>query len=194
MAPSLSPRTAAEPVTERERRGRVLLAIAREAIVEVLQPDARYSWVDGWLRQDGASFVTLRLDGELRGCIGSIDPHRPLGDDVAHNAHAAAYRDPRFPPLTRSEREGIGVEVSVLSSRTPLDARSESDALAQLRPGMDGLVFEYQDLRATFLPQVWESIPAPLDFLSELRRKAQLPARFWHPEVRLFRYTVEKFR
>jgi AmmeMemoRadiSam system protein A len=177
---------------ESEQRGRILVAIAREALAEDA-PLAR-EWSEEWLRQRAASFVTLKLEGELRGCIGSVDPHRALGDDVAHNAQAAAYRDPRFPPVTAAERELLQVEVSVLSPRCRIAAASEDDALAHLRPGVDGLFLQFKDSRATFLPQVWENLPDPLDFLSELRRKARLPARFWHPELELSRYTVEKYR
>jgi AMMECR1 domain-containing protein len=96
--------------------------------------------------------------------------------------------------LQAHELERLEVEVSLLSPRLPVDAASEAEALARLRPGVDGVYLEYGDAAATFLPQVWENIPDPLVFLSELRRKAQLPARFWHPELRLTRYTVEKFR
>jgi AmmeMemoRadiSam system protein A len=138
--------------------------------------------------------VTLRLDGDLRGCVGSVDAHRPLGDDVAHNAFAAAYRDSRFEPVSLDERARLAVEVSVLTPRTPVQASSEDEALAALRPGVDGVYLEYGNLRGTFLPQVWENIPDPLDFLCELRRKAGLPARFWHPEVKLSRYAVEKYK
>jgi AMMECR1 domain-containing protein len=88
----------------------------------------------------------------------------------------------------------LEVEVSVLSPRVPVDAISEAEALAALRPGIDGVCFEFHDLASTFLPQVWKSIPEPVEFLGELRRKAGLPPRFWHPDVRLSRYTVEKFR
>jgi AmmeMemoRadiSam system protein A len=123
-----------------------------------------------------------------------VDAHRPLGDDVTHNAHAAAYRDPRFPPVTAEIRDRLEVEVSVLSARQPLAVECELDAARELRPGVDGVVLEYESFRATFLPQVWESLPDPLDFLAELRRKARLPARFWHPAIRLSRYTVEKYR
>jgi len=179
---------------EHEQRRRVLLAIAREAIVEVEEPSTPAAWPDEWLRRHAATFVTLRIDGGLRGCIGTIDPRRPLGDDVAHNAHAAAYRDPRFEPLARDERERLAVEVSVLSPRARIDAASEEQAAARLNPGEDGVVLEYQDLRATFLPQVWGNIPDPFEFLRELKRKAGLPARFWHDEVKLWRYTVEKYR
>jgi len=176
-----------------EHRGRILIAIARESIAADPAPGP-CEWGDAWLRELGASFVTLRLEGELRGCIGSVDPHRALGDDVAHNAHGAAYRDPRFPPVIASERDFLQVEVSVLSPRCRIPAVSEGDALTHLRPGIDGLVLQFKEFQATFLPQVWENIPNPLDFLSELRRKARLPARFWHSEIELSRYTVEKYR
>jgi AmmeMemoRadiSam system protein A len=180
---------------EHGRRGRILVAIAREAIEA--DPAAQHEpleWQEEWLRATGASFVTLRDAGELRGCIGTVDPHRALGDDVAHNAHAAAYRDPRFPPVRTAQRAGLEVEVSVLSPRAPIAAPTEAELAAVLRPGVDGIVLEYEGHRATFLPQVWESLPDPIDFLAELRRKARLPARFWHPRMQVSRYTVEKFR
>jgi hypothetical protein len=174
-------------------RGPVLLGIARDAIADPAGPRTPRTWEHEWLREWGASFVTLRdATGELRGCIGTVDAHRPLGDDVAHNAHAAAYRDPRFSSLDSRERPTLGVEVSVLTPRVALVAKSEAEAIANLRPGEDGLVFEYRDQHATFLPQVWENLPDALTFLSELRRKARLPPRFWHDDVRLWRYRVEK--
>jgi AmmeMemoRadiSam system protein A len=179
---------------ERQRRGRILVAVAREAIEA--EPSAQYGtleWQEEWLRATAASFVTLRQEGELRGCIGTVDAHRALGDDVTHNAHAAAYRDPRFPPVRPAERQRLQVEVSVLSPRAPIEAPSEAELAAVLRPGVDGIVLEYEGHRATFLPQVWESLPDPIDFLAELRRKARLPARFWHPRLKVSRYTVEKF-
>lgn len=175
-------------------RGRVLLAIAREAIAAGDEPDCG-TWAEPWLREPAATFVTLRLDGALRGCIGTVDPHRALGDDVAHNAHAAAYRDGRFAPLAAPEAARVGIEVSLLSPRRALDdIPSEEAAIERLRPGIDGVMLEYAHCRATFLPQVWESLPDPRAFLAELRRKAGLPAGFWHPELRLSRYTVEKYR
>jgi AmmeMemoRadiSam system protein A len=174
-------------------RGLVLLALALESIVHGQEQATRACRSHAWLCEPGASFVTLRLEGELRGCIGSIDARRPLGDDVARNAQAAAYRDPRFPPVCAGELPRLQVEVSVLSPREPLPVASESDALARLRPGIDGIALEYGTASATFLPQVWESLPEPEAFLDALRHKAGLPARFWHPDVRLTRYTVEKY-
>ena len=181
-------------MVELATRAATLIAIAREAIERQERPQAGHAWDEPWLREVGACFVTLRLEGELRGCVGTVDAYRPLGDDVAHNAFAAAYRDSRFAPVSADERDRLGVEVSVLSPRTPIVAPSEDDALAVLRPGVDGIYLEYDHMRATFLPQVWENIPDPLDFQCELRRKAGLPARFWHDGVRLSRYTVVKYK
>ncbi|HYC35523.1 MAG TPA: AmmeMemoRadiSam system protein A [Usitatibacter sp.] len=172
-------------------RGTVLLAIAREAI-HVPGPFVAPAALP-WLLAPGASFVTLKLDGELRGCIGSIEPRRALGEDVAENARAAAYRDPRFPPVDEAQRPRLGIEVSVLSAREPLGALNESEALDLLRPGIDGVYLQFGGASSTFLPQVWESLPDPATFLAELKRKAGLPGTFWHPELRLSRYTVEKF-
>jgi AmmeMemoRadiSam system protein A len=174
-------------------RGPVLVSIAREAIAERLGRGIVVARNEPWLAEHAASFVTLHLDEMLRGCIGSIDARRPLGEDVAGNARAAAFRDPRFEPLTAMEFDHVSVEVSVLSPRTPLAAASEAEAVDRLRPGVDGVYLEYQDHAATFLPQVWESLPDPVEFLAALRQKARLPARFWDASIRLTRYTVEKF-
>ncbi len=180
-------------MSERAGRGPVLIAIARASIEQGDADPMPSARGHEWLRASGASFVTLRLDEDLRGCIGSIDARRPLGEDVARNAHAAAYRDPRFPPVSAGERPRLAIEVSVLSPREPLVVASEAEALARLRPGVDGVALEYGGASATFLPQVWESLPGPEEFLEQLRRKAGLPARFWHEDLRLSRYTVEKF-
>ena len=177
---------------EGDPRGPILIAIAREAI-EQDGDLPRGDWPHDWLRTPGASFVTLRLEDELRGCIGSLEARRPLGHDVAHNARAAAYRDPRFPPVGRHEWPRLGVEVSLLSPREPLAAASEAEALELLRPGVDGIYLEFGANGATFLPQVWDNLPEPADFLGQLKRKAGLPANFWHRDLRLSRYTVEKF-
>lgn len=170
-----------------------LIEIARMSIAAAERPRPA-SWPHDWLRETRASFVTLKLEGELRGCVGTVDAHRALGDDVAHNAFAAAYRDSRFAPVTEAERPRLQVEVSVLSPRVALEAPSEDAALALLRPGVDGIYLEFGEMRATFLPQVWENLEDPVDFLCELRRKAGLPTRFWHERIRLSRYTVEKFK
>jgi AmmeMemoRadiSam system protein A len=144
--------------------------------------------------EPGASFVTLMLDGELRGCIGSLEAHRPLLEDVQRNAIAAAFRDPRFAPLGHHEFAQVRVEVSELGASEPLEFESEVHALSLLRPHVDGLILEYGRHRSTFLPQVWESLPRPEQFLAQLKRKAGLPADFWHDELRLARYSVAKWK
>lgn len=176
-------------------RGRILLRIARESLAEALQaPVERGLYGDPWLREPGATFVTLRRREALRGCVGSIEAHRLLYDDVWRNARSAAFQDTRFPPVEREELAEISMEVSLLSAAEDLPCGSEEEALRRLRPGVDGVIFECgEHHRSTFLPQVWEQLPDPWDFLAQLKRKAGLRAGFWSPEVRLSRYTVLKW-
>ena len=176
-----------------DQRGEVLLPIARAAIARVL--DVQYTADESapWLAEHGACFVTLTQSGELRGCIGSLQAHRPLLADIKSNAVSAALRDPRFTPLTVDELDITTVEVSLLSASQEMQIRDEADALAQMRPGVDGIIFEYGRYRSTFLPQVWENLARPRDFLAMLRRKAGLPDDFWAEEVKLSRYTVTKW-
>ncbi len=175
-------------------RGPTLLTLARAAIAHSMGLKAATLEMPPWLQEPGASFVTLTQNGQLRGCIGSLAAHRPLGEDVRANAVAAALRDPRFPALTAVELERTRVEVSVLSPMQPLAFNSEAEALAQLRPHVDGVVLEYGAHRGTFLPQVWEQLPMPKDFMAQLKRKAGLSVDFWADGVRLQRYTVEKWK
>lgn len=175
-------------------RGPVLLRLARRAIEHALGLESAVTHEAAWLAEPGATFVTLRQDGALRGCIGSLEARRPLLQDVMSNAVASALRDPRFPPLTADELARTRVEVSLLSPVEPLTFSDEEDALRQLRPGVDGVVLEYRGHRGTFLPQVWSELPDPRRFLQQLKRKAGLPEDFWSPEIRLARYTVEKWK
>ena len=177
-----------------EEKGRTLLELARSEIAAKLGHEIIRPAEGIWLQTPGASFVTLTRQGELRGCIGSLEAHRPLGVDVRENAIAAAFRDPRFMPLTRAEFGDVRVEVSLLSPTEAMTVASEADALAALRPHVDGVVFEYQNFRSTFLPQVWEQLPDPAQFLAYLKRKAGLPMDFWAEQVRLSRYTVSKWK
>jgi len=147
-----------------------------------------------WLKSSGASFITLMLGSKLRGCIGTLRAHRALVEDVRANAVAAAFRDPRFPPLGAGEFSEVALEVSVLSALEPLRFSDEPDALRQLRAGVHGVVFEYGHHTGTFLPQVWDDFKEPSDFLAHLKYKAGLPPDFWDVEVRLSRYTVHKWR
>jgi len=173
--------------------GRMLLSIARSSIAGSFGLHYEVTADAPFLDSPGASFVTLKKAGRLRGCIGSLQAHRNLREDVHANALAAAFRDPRFEPLKFDELRDIRIEVSVLSPLQPLSFTDEADALAQLRPGIDGIVLEHEGHRGTFLPQVWETLPEPAQFLRELKRKAGLPAEFWDARVRLSRYDVGKW-
>lgn len=182
---------------DKNEQGKVLLKIARTAIARALRLPTESAAVDThivWLSKPGASFVTLMHQGELRGCIGSLQALYPLIDDVTNNAVSAALRDPRFMPLTVDELRTVEIEVSLLSELEPLNFTTEVDALQQLRPAVDGVVFECGPYRSTFLPQVWESLPQPRQFLAQLKLKARLPEDFWADSVQLSRYTVTKWR
>jgi MEMO1 family protein len=145
------------------------------------------------LAEPGATFVTLKKAGALRGCIGSLQAHRLLEADVRHNAHAAAFRDTRFSPLVATELAALQIEVSLLGPTAPMSFSGESDALRRLRPGVDGVVLQWRHHRATFLPQVWEQLREPHAFIGALRRKAGLAADFWADDLTLARYEVRKF-
>lgn len=143
------------------------------------------------LRAPRATFVTLHVRDELRGCIGSLEPRRPLIEDVVDNAYAAAFHDTRFPALTAADLDQLSVHLSLLSPLTPLRFESEDDLLRQLRPGVDGLILAEHHHRGTFLPAVWESLPTPREFLRRLKEKAGLPPDYWSDTITVERYTVE---
>ncbi len=174
-------------------RGPVLLALARAAIADALGERGRADASAPWLREPGASFVTLTQGGDLRGCIGSLEARRPLLEDVAANARAAAFRDPRFRPLVVEELRRTRVEVSLLSPLEPFSARSEDEALARMTARVDGLMLDWRGKRATFLPQVWDQLPDPRDFFAHLKLKAGLASDFWAEDLRLYRYRVTKW-
>lgn len=173
--------------------GTALLALARCAIGAEFGVAERAVASHEALAAPGATFVTLRQDGALRGCIGSLEAHRPLAADVRANAVAAAFRDPRFAPLVVHEFHATAIEVSLLSASVALAFADEREALAQLRPGIDGVILEAGWRRATFLPQVWEQLPERAEFLAALKQKAGLPEDYWSAQVRMARYTVTKF-
>ena len=140
-----------------------------------------------------ASFVTLERDGCLRGCIGSLFPHQPLATDVAKNAFRAAFKDPRFEPLTEDEYEGIDLTISILSAPVPLKFTSEEDLIGKLRPGIDGLVLEDGKKRSTFMPRIWKHHPEASVFLRHLKAKAGLEPDYWADTLRVWRYITESF-
>ncbi len=175
-------------------RGKVLLPIARAAIARALGMPGTADETKLWLAEHGACFVTLSQNGDLRGCIGTLQPHRPLLADVKSNAVSAALHDPRFSPLSPEELDITQIEISLLSPIIAMNIHDEADALAQMRPGVDGIVFEFGNYRSTFLPQVWDDLTQPRQFLAMLRRKAGLPVDFWEEGVKLSRYTVTKWQ
>jgi AmmeMemoRadiSam system protein A len=144
------------------------------------------------LNEPAASFVTLTKAGQLRGCIGSLQAHRSLWEDVVHNARAAAFHDPRFPPLELSELAEVNIEVSVLTAPELVRFDSETELFQTIRPGIDGVVIESQGRRATFLPQVWEQLPTQAAFFRQLLIKAGLNERTPLTEVSVSRYQVNK--
>jgi AmmeMemoRadiSam system protein B/AmmeMemoRadiSam system protein A len=141
------------------------------------------------LRANRATFVTLKKDGRLRGCIGTLQAHQPLVKDLLENAYKAAFKDPRFPPLQANETQGLSLSISLLSPSTPMTIKDEADLLAQLRPLVDGLVISDQGKRAVFLPQVWEDVPEPKIFLARLKRKAGLTEDHWSDSFQAHRFT-----
>ena len=148
---------------------------------------------DNELQQVRASFVTLKLHGELRGCIGRLHAERSLIEDVAENAFSAAFRDPRFAPLADHEFAELEYHISILDEPVDLPVTSEDDLIEKLVPGKDGLILEDGLHRGTFLPSVWESLPNPRDFVRHLKMKAGLPGNSWSDNFRLQRYRVEEF-
>jgi AmmeMemoRadiSam system protein B/AmmeMemoRadiSam system protein A len=184
----------AEAEPAHEALGRTLLTLARGAIAERFGAAPAALPAAAWLSRPGATFVTLTQQGQLRGCIGSLQAHRPLLEDVRQNAIAAAFHDPRFAPLSAAEFGATRMEVSLLSPAEPLRFTDEADALRQLRPNVDGVIFQVGQYRSTFLPQVWEQLPQPGEFMAHLKNKAGLSPNFWSPDVSLLRYTVEKWK
>lgn len=144
------------------------------------------------LCRQAASFVTLHLRKELRGCVGSLEAQAPLVVNVAENAHRAAFADPRFPPLSARELDGLDIHISVLSPLEPIDVLDEADLLRKLRPKVDGLLLREGRRQATFLPAVWESLPDPAVFLLQLKLKAGLPVDHWSDALAFWRYSVDE--
>lgn len=174
--------------------GAALLRLARNAIAGRFDLPPEPEPEHEALARPGATFVTLTRHGDLRGCIGTLEAHRALGVDVRENAIAAAFRDPRFEPLQLRELPATRIEVSLLTPPEFMAFTDERDALDQLRPNVDGVILVYNCQRATFLPQVWESLPEPEQFMAQLKRKAGLTPDFWHDNLILARYQVTKWK
>lgn len=177
---------------------RALRKLARRSIVHGLNSGqavgVRLGDYPEHLREHLACFVTLHHQGELRGCIGHLEATRPLVSEIAQDAYAAAFQDPRFPPLVYRELEHLDIEISVLGQPQAMEFRDQQDLLQQLHPGVDGLILRSPDGRqGTFLPSVWDSLSEPAEFLAQLKRKAGLATDYWAPGIQVARYTTESF-
>jgi AmmeMemoRadiSam system protein A len=178
----------------------ILLKIAREAIGSRL--NVRYVATElpigSWLEELAATFVTLKIDGQLRGCIGTLTPIESLKESIRKNACNAAFHDNRFRPLTEEEFDRIHIDISILTESRELIYTDAENLISKLQPGKDGVTLRYGRSGATFLPQVWEQLPTPELFLGHLCRKAGLPESCWrdnHPEIETYQvqcFTEEK--
>lgn len=151
-------------------------------------PDVSLDGLPDLLTAKTATFITLEKRNALRGCIGHLEPVEPLFLDIAHNAVSAALEDHRFPPVSEGELPHLRISISILTIPRPMDIDSEAELIANLRPGIDGLILQEGRRRATFLPSVWEELPLPLDFIQHLKRKAGLPASHWSGTFKVFTY------
>ncbi|MCW8884844.1 MAG: AmmeMemoRadiSam system protein A [Motiliproteus sp.] len=174
-----------------------LLSLARQSIGNGLglQPGFKVNLDDyvEALQIPAACFVTLTINGQLRGCIGTLEARDPLVEAVAYYAHSAAFSDTRFSPLSEADLDTVQIEISLLSPMEKLDVDSEHDLLQQLRPHVDGLWIEEGTHRATFLPQVWEKLPEPKQFLEQLKLKAGWSSDYWSENIQCYIYTVIMF-
>jgi uncharacterized protein len=184
------------PLTLEEKK--TLLKMARQALEAGVRgqpmPALDPATLSPALLAQGASFVTLTINGDLRGCIGALESYQPLGEDVREHAVAAALEDYRFPQVQENELAGIQIEISRLTIQHRLEYEDAGDLLARLRPGVDGVILRDGMRRATFLPQVWEKIPEPAAFLANLCYKMGAAPDTWkrkHLDVLL--YQVEEF-
>lgn len=185
-----------EPLNDAEKQ--TLLQIAREAIEYSLKakplPPLDKALLTPRLLEDGASFVTLTIHSGLRGCIGALEAYQPLVQDVREHAIAAAFEDPRFPPLSENEFGRVKIEISRLTAAHELDYSTSDDLLQKLHPHVDGVILKHGPRRATFLPQVWEKIPDPAEFLDQLCYKMGSRPGLWREtKVQVLIYQVEEF-
>jgi len=174
---------------------KALLEVARHAIRYGLSyhcpPKLDLEKYSSHLLQVGASFVTLKESNVLRGCIGALEAVDPLVQDVANHSFAAAFKDPRFPPINHIEEPVVHISISVLSQAVEMAYESEQEVIGQLERGKDGLILQYKHQRATFLPSVWQQLPDKHEFLNHLKQKANLPLDFWSDEIKISRYHTQ---
>lgn len=191
----MAPTSSTDSLNESERA--LLLRVAKASVGHGLERGSPLPVLPGEyppaLKAVRASFVTLELEGTLRGCMGHLEAFEPLVVDVAENAYAAAFRDPRFPGVTSTELADLEFHISVLSPAEPLSFSSERELIESLRPGVDGLILEDGTRRGTFLPSVWDSLADPTQFLAHLKIKAGLAPNHWSETLKISRYTTESF-
>lgn len=180
-------------LTEAQRH--ILLDLVRQSIQHGLATDkpltVDLTQLPPEVQAPGATFVTLNINDKLRGCIGMLEARRPLAQDIADNAFAAAFRDSRFPPVQDYELDRLKIHLSLLSKPEPLLFRDEGDLLAQIKFGTDGLILQEGGRRATFLPSVWDSLSEKKEFLRHLKQKAGLPPDYWSDRLQCSRYRVD---
>ncbi len=186
-----------QPPDRQNLPGTELLRLARGSIeyglVHRKPLPVEYDDLPAALTEPCATFTTLRLEGKLRGCCGTLEAVRPLATDVSHSAFQAAFRDPRFDPVCNGELAAVRLEVSVLSPLEPMPVTDESELLDRLTPGTDGLVIIADGRRATFLPQVWEMLPDPQRFLAALKAKCGLADDYWSERLEFHRYRTTSY-
>jgi len=199
MAPLLSTEQLSGDVTrnwspQARQQLRQLAAQAIQVAARDHQPmQLDFSSVEPELQRPGASFVTLRNQDNLRGCIGSLEPCQALALDVINNACGACCRDVRFAVVEAAELASLSAEISVLSALVPLPVSTQEQLADLIRPGIDGLVIDDGVHRATFLPAVWAQLPEKNQFIAQLKRKAGLDRSYWSPAIHCFRYAVDEF-
>ena len=185
-----------------EAEGQVLVKLARHTLMDRLGkqiPQAEIDSLssalkDSCFKSSCGTFVTLKINGRLRGCIGNLTSDTPLASGIRRNAINAAFHDPRFAPLGTQELDRTEIEISILSEPQPLKYRDGDDLVKKLRPHIDGVIIRKDHASATFLPQVWEQLPRPQDFLAHLCMKAGLGADSWqNPELEVSTYQVQYF-
>ncbi|MCG8471065.1 MAG: AmmeMemoRadiSam system protein A [Desulfobacterales bacterium] len=179
-------------------QGMALVKLARQTLAEALYIPWEMAdetlFADPIFGREQATFVTLKIRGELRGCIGTLQPVSPLVESIRKNTFSAAFNDTRFPSISAGEFDEVSIEISLLSPVEPLYADSPEAILAGLRTGLDGVVLVQEAASSTFLPQVWQHLPNPEHFLRQLSLKAGLPGDAWRdPQTKLFTYQVQHF-
>lgn len=176
---------------------KLLLEIAAASIEHgLLHQDSLAIKLSGYaphLREPRATFVTVRIEEELQGCIGTLRPVRPLAADIARNAHTAAHEDPRGRVLSAADLKSLHIHISLLGKPEPIEFDSQEDLLAKVRPGVDGLILEENGRCGTLLPSVWENLPDAREFVDHLKLKAGLPVNYWSKQIKISRYETESF-